>query len=214
MKVVWPRMGLRWAVRTVDPVVPSLHVSLADPVIERARIVQWAMVALILTAVAVCGWWWWESERVRQVAEQYERATARVLESNRQFTAQLAREGLTATPAALAVIAGKVAFAKELAGKQAFSWSRLLADLEAVVPARTSIKTVALNFHDSRVSVRGEAQSLKDFNVLVESFQRHPAFREVVVSDHALQQQGELTDDGRITFHLTVLYRGAQGRSA
>ena len=214
MKVVWPRMGLRWAVRTVEPVVPSLHVSLADPLIERARMVQWVMVALSLAALVVCGWWWCESARVRQVAEQYERATARVLEGNRQFTAQLAREGLTATPEALAVISRKVAFAKELAGKQAFSWSRLLADLEAVVPARTSIKTVALNFHDSRVSVRGEAQSLKDFNVLVESFQRHPAFREVVVSDHALQKQGELTDDGRIAFHLTVMYLGAKGRSS
>ncbi len=57
-------------------------------------------------------------------------------------------------------------------------------------------------------------QTLKDFNVLVESFQRHPAFREVVVSDHALQQQGELTDDGRIAFHLTVMYLGAKERSS
>lgn len=213
MRVVWPRMGLRSAVRTADPDIPSLHVSLADPVFERARIVEWAMAALIVIAVVVCGWWWRESERVRQVAEQYERATARVLEGNRQFTTQLAREGLMATPETLVLISGKVAFAKELARKQAFSWSRLLADLEAVVPSRTSIKTVALNFHDSRVSLRGEAQTLKDFTMLVESFQLHPAFREVVVSDHALQQ-GELTDAGRIAFHLTVLYLGAKARSA
>ncbi|MCS6328025.1 MAG: PilN domain-containing protein [Nitrospira sp.] len=214
MKMVWLSLGARWVRREREPVVPSVHVSLADPVIERARIVQRAMVALIASVGVVCAWWWWETERLRQVAEQLERATVRVLEGNRLFTAQLTREGLTAPPEALTAISEKVAFAKALAGKQAFSWSRLLADLEAVVPARTSIKTVALNFHDSRVSVRGEAQTLKDFNVLVESFQRHPAFREVVVSDHALQQQGELTDDGRIAFHLTVMYLGAKERSS
>ena len=86
--------------------------------------------------------------------------------------------------------------------------------MPTVVPARTSIKTVALNVHDSRVSIRGEALTLKDFNILVETFQRHPAFREVVVSDHALQQQGELTHDGPIAFHLTVVYLGAEGRSS
>ncbi len=212
--MVWASPGARWVTRQRAPVLPSLHVSLTDPLITRARIVQWAMVVIILAAAMVCGWWWWESARVRQIAEQYERATERVLEGNRQFTAQLTREGLTATPEALAGISGKVAFAKQLAGEHAFSWSRLLADLEAVVPARTSIKTVALNVHDSRVSIRGEALTLKDFNILVETFQRHPAFREVVVSDHALQQQGELTHDGPIAFHLTVVYLGAEGRSS
>jgi Tfp pilus assembly protein PilN len=107
---------------------------------------------------------------------------------NRQFEAQLAREGLSLPGDQIALVQGKIAFANLLSEKRAFSWTRLLSELEETVPANVSIGSVKLDFQQSNIVVDGVARSLQDVNVFVQTLQTHQAFQKAVLAKHEVHK--------------------------
>lgn len=224
MTIDLPWLRDRFARRTPDavPTVPSLRLAMAPPIVSTLRALQWSLIGLTVLSVGLIGWWWQESRDVDAIAERYETASARTDTLNRQFDAQLTREGLTLPDDQMALVKGKIAFANLLSGKRAFSWTRLLSELEETVPANVSIGSVRLNFQQSNIAVNGVAKSLQDVNVFVQTLQTHRAFQKAVLANHTVRKgrdEGAVTllseaeigapRQGIVEFTLAVGYRGA-----
>jgi len=212
----------RFARRTKEVVltVPSLRLAAAPSIVSTLRTVQWSLIGLTVLSVGLTGWWWQETQEVDAIAEHYETAALRTATLNRQFEAQLAREGLSLPGDQIALVQGKIAFANLLSEKRAFSWTRLLSELEETVPANVSIGSVKLDFQQSNIIVDGLARSLQDVNVFVQTLQTHQAFQKAVLAKHEVHKGRDGgavlpieggTDGPRhdIEFTLAVDYRTA-----
>jgi len=156
--------------------------------VSTLRTLQWSLIALTVLSAGLISWWWQESQGVDAIAERYETAAVRTETLNRQFEAQLTREGLTLPGNQIAMVQGKIAFANLLSEKRAFSWTRLLSDLEETVPANVSIGSVKLDFQQSNIVVDGMARNLQDVNVFVQALQTHRAFQKAVLAKHEIHK--------------------------
>lgn len=222
------RIDVRWLRgrferRTKDPIptVPSLRLAVAPSIVSTLRALQWSLIGLTVLSVGLISWWWQESQDVETIAERYETAAVRTETLNRQFEAQLARDGLTLPGDQIAMVQGKIAFANLLSEKRSFSWTRLLSELEETVPANVSIGSVKLDFQQSNIVVDGMARNLQDVNVFVQTLQTHRAFQKAVLAKHEVHKgrDGEAAtmplEEGMdaprhgIEFTLAVDYRAA-----
>ncbi|MER3422042.1 MAG: hypothetical protein C4293_01215, partial [Nitrospiraceae bacterium] len=154
------------------------------------------------------------SRRLESQAGQHEEAAQRVEALTRKFVDQAKRAGIDLTEDRKTRLSQEVAFANRLLEQQAFSWTRFLGDLEEAVPPHVSIRSVALNFKDSVITLNGEALTLKDVTELVNGLENHSAFRNVVLSQHRVKERtaGQsmsdlLGEQGTVEFLLTVVYR-------
>jgi hypothetical protein len=192
----------------------------APSIVSTLRAFQWSLIGLTVLSIGLIGWWWQETQEVDAIAERYETAALRTATLNRQFEAQLAREGLSLPGDQIAMVQGKIAFANLLSEKRAFSWTRLLSELEETVPANVSIGSVKLDFQQSNIVVDGLARSLQDVNVFVQTLQTHQAFQKAVLAKHEVHKGRDGgavlpieggTDGPRqdIEFTLAVDYRAA-----
>ena len=181
------------------PTVPSLRLTAAPSIVSTLRALQWSLIGLTVLSVGLIGWWWQETQEVDAIAERYETAAMRTATLNRQFEAQLAREGLTLPGDQIAMVQGKIAFANLLSEKRSFSWTRLLSELEETVPANVSIGSVKLDFQQSNIVVDGLARSLQDVNVFVQTLQTHRAFQKAVLAKHEVHKG---RDGGAVTIPI------------
>jgi Fimbrial assembly protein (PilN) len=216
------RLRGRFAQQTTKAVltIPSIRLVAAPSIVSRLRALQWSLIGLTVLSVGLIGWWWQETQEVDAIAERYETAALRTETLNRQFETQLAREGLTLPGDQIALVQGKIAFANLLSEKRAFSWTRLLSELEETVPANVSIGSVKLDFQQSSIVVDGLARSLQDVNVFVQTLQTHQAFQKAVLAKHDVHKGRDggaaMTIEGGadaphhdIEFTLAVDYRAA-----
>jgi hypothetical protein len=180
----------RVAKRTKEAIltVPSLRLTATPSIVSSLRMLQWGLIVLAILSVGLIGWWWEETQDLDAIAERYETAAMRTATLNRQFEAQLAREGLTLPGDQIAMVQGKIAFANLLSEKRAFSWTRLLSELEEAVPANVSIGSVKLDFQQSNIVVDGLARSLQDVNIFVQTLQSHRAFQKAVLAKHEVHK--------------------------
>jgi type IV pilus assembly PilN-like protein len=195
--------------------------ALVPSVVSTARTLQWFLVCLTVISIGLAGSWWWESQDFDAMAKRYETAAARTETLNRQFEEQLAREGLTLPGDQIAMIQGKIVFANQLSEKRAFSWTRMLSELEETVPSHVSIGSVKLDFQQSHIVVDGLARNLQDVNAFVQTLQSHRAFQNAVLAKHEVHKGRDggavaMPIDGGpdgprhgIEFTLAVGYRAA-----
>lgn len=194
--------------------LPSLDLALAAKGFDVLRAVQWSMAMVVAGALVSAAWFWLNSRSFEAEAARYEQAKERVQEITRQFVEQAGLAGINVSETRLKALPREVTFANQLLEKRAFSWTRFLSDLEEAVPPHISISSVTLNFKDSTITLSGAALSLKDLTALVGTLETHPAFKEVVLSQHRLQEDdpaagSKLTREKlrTIDFSLSVAYR-------
>ena len=219
--VRWLRSRFARRTKNAIPVVPCLRLAAAPPIVSTLRTLQWTMIGLTVLSVGLIGWWWQEVQDIDAIAERYETAVVRTDTLNRQVEALLAREGLTLSGDQIALVQGKIAFANLLSEKRAFSWTRLLSELEETVPVNVSIGSVKLDFQQSNIVVEGVAKNLQDVNVFVQTLQQHRAFQNAVLAKHEVHKGRDggavtMPVDGEvdaprhgIEFTLSVEYRAA-----
>jgi hypothetical protein len=156
-------------------------------------------------------------------AIEYEQATARVQDANRQYVRQAQQAGHDLSDDRLRGLTREVTFANQLLEKGAFSWTRFLTDLEEAVAPQISFSSVNLNFKDSLITLNGSALTLKDLTAQIDKLEGHPAFLNVVLSQHQIHEdhdarRGQLATDSSgivkpletVTFTMTVVYRGRE----
>ncbi len=197
--------------------IPALHIPLGASGFQSLRLVQRALVCLTLGALVFAGWSWMKTQELEQAARHYEDATARVIDRTQAFKAEASVAGIQLTEERLQDLGREVSFANQVLAKQAFSWTRLLSDLEEAIPKRVSLGSVHLNFKDSTITLQGAARTLQDLTALVNELEGHPSFRNVMLAQH--QIQGDSTpvsgDGGRkdpatiVSFSLSAAYHPA-----
>ncbi len=174
--------------------IRRLHVNLAARGYAMARLLQTAMVLILLASIGYGSWCWMEASRLTEDTARRVASVMRAQAMNRGFAAKLAQDGLTRSQAEIDEVYRRVDFANQLAQKRSFSWTLLLNHLEAAIPGRTSIQSVRLDFKESAVNLKGRVIALADLNGLVDGLERHESFDKVRIMSHRFQ---EVEEDAR-----------------
>jgi Tfp pilus assembly protein PilN len=83
-----------------------------------------------------------------------------------------------------------------------FSWTRLLTNIEAVVPKGVALKKVAFNPKDHSLTLEGMAHSPESLHNLVEWLEKSSSFRDPFLKSQSI-------DKGSISFNVVAVYREA-----
>jgi Tfp pilus assembly protein PilN len=194
--------------------VPVLHRSLAARGFAVARLVQWALAAVVTGLIVVAGWLWWDSRALDEQAVHYETAAARIQEANRRFAQESLRAGFDLSETRRKTLAQEVGFSRRVAQQHAFSWTRFLSALEETVPSHVSLNSVALAPKDAVISLTGSALAIADVTAFVNALESHRAFRNVVLSQYRVREPSKDREHPApsrptVEFTLTVMYRPA-----
>ena len=151
-----------------------------------------ALVSLLL--VGLLAWNVREARAIRAQAMVVERALARVQEEDRQVQLRAQTEGVDLSDPAMGRLTAQVVFANDLIAKRAFSWTRILSDLEETVPPRVSINSIRLDFKDAGIAIGGSALSLKDLTTFIISLEDHRAFKDAHLLQHRVSNSRTSAD--------------------
>jgi len=195
--------------------LPTLHLPLTATGFSLLRALQWGLTFVIAGSATVALWFSWDSRMIAELAAQRASAAERVQETNRQFVQQASQAGMNLSEARATELGHQVSFVNRLTEQRAFSWTRFLSDLEEAVPPHISISSVALDFKEIVITLNGTALTLKDLTAMVNKLDNHPAFRNVVLSQHRFVEpsaRGESNAPGKdetrtVEFTMTVTYR-------
>lgn len=192
--------------------LPTLHRPLTAHGFGAVRAAQWGLVMVVAGSVALTGWLWGDSRELNERAARYESVTQRVQEATQRFVQEATQAGFDLSEARLKTLSQEVAFTNHMLKQRAFSWTRFLSDLEEAVPPRISIRSVTLSGTENSIALTGSALTLKDVTELVNGLEGHPAFRNVVLSQHRVEEPWG-TDEKKkktrptVEFTMTVTYR-------
>jgi len=186
----------------------GLHLQLASSGLMIVRLIQAALLGATILLFSGIGWLWWETQEVETEIRKDEETVSQVMETSRQFRQQAEANGYNLSDQWIQALPQHVAFSRELASHQKFSWTQFLNDLETAVPARVSMDAVVLDFQHSTITLSGSALTLDDLSALVNGLEQHPAFQQIVLSNHKIQKK----DDKKrkfsfFAFNLEVTYQ-------
>jgi Fimbrial assembly protein (PilN) len=190
--------------------IPRLYLPLSAQGLATIRLVQTGLAVVCLLFLVIMSWIWWETQRIETAIVKEEETIAQVMENSRQFRQQAEANGYNLSDQWLNALPQQVTFAKELTILQKFSWTQLLNDLESAVPPRIAMESVILDFQHSTIALSGTALTLEDIAVLVNSLEEHPAFQDIVLSDHKFQKKKDKDKERTFSyfvFNLEVTYQ-------
>jgi hypothetical protein len=118
-----------------------------------------------------------------------------------QLLAEAQREGLDLSVSSLQQLPVEVSLANQLLTKRHFSWTQFLSALETAIPPHVSIQSIRLDPGNAVVHMTGLAVTVEDVTALTVTLQDHSVFRDPVLGQHRVGQ------DGLVEFDLTLHYR-------
>ena len=118
-----------------------------------------------------------------------------------QLLAEAQREGLDLSGPSLQQLPVEVSLANQLLTKRHFSWTQFLSALETAIPPHVSIQSIRLDPGSAVVHMTGLAVTVEDVTALTVTLQDHAVFRDPVLGQHRVGQ------DGLVEFDLTLHYR-------
>lgn len=125
----------------------------------------------------------------------------RVRQLDVQLVAEAREEGIDLSEEALKDLSVEVNLANQLLEKRMFSWTKFLAGLEQVIPARLALSSVQFDAGGTVVHLTGTAMSLEDITAFTVSLQDHPIFKDPVLAQH------RVGTNGLVEFNVTLHYR-------
>jgi Tfp pilus assembly protein PilN len=125
----------------------------------------------------------------------------RVQQQDRQLLAEASQEGIDLSEGALRHLPTEVALANQLLEKRMFSWTQFLTGLEQAIPPRLALSSVRLDAGGTNVHLTGAAMALEDITAFTVGLQDHPTFKDPVLAQHRIGQ------NGLVEFDVTLRYR-------
>ena len=125
----------------------------------------------------------------------------RVRQLDVQLVAEAQQEGIDLSEGALQGLSVEVDLANQLLEKRTFSWTKFLAGLEQVIPARLALSSVQFDAGGTVVHLTGTAMSLEDITAFTVSLQDHPIFKDPVLAQH------RAGTNGLVEFNVTLRYQ-------
>ena len=120
---------------------------------------------------------------------------------DQQLLAEAQQEGIDLSGPSSNQLPVEVSLANQLLTKRNFSWTQFLSALEAAIPQQVSIKSIRLDPGSAVVHMTGLAVKVEDVTALTVTLQDHAVFRDPVLGQHRVGQ------DGLVEFDLTLRYR-------
>ena len=187
--------------------VPRIHMNLSAPGVNYLLLTQWALLLLTVGALTVTGMFWWTGSTLNRQIDQLAEQVTTLTFANEQFVAQAGRDNIDLSPTAITGIPQQIAFVKQLRTRVGFSWTQLLADLEAAVPPTISMDAISLDDKTQTIQLQGSAQSLEGLNRLIHQLEKHQAFEHVILEQHATKKHKDSLKESYVVFSLKVTYR-------
>jgi Tfp pilus assembly protein PilN len=88
----------------------------------------------------------------------------------------------------------------------AFSWSRLLFELEQTLPTNIALVEIQPDFAANRITLTGEAKTMEDLLQCVRRLQERERFQQVYLLQHGVKR-GQ-TGTTKVSFTISLRYRG------
>lgn len=163
-----------------------------------ARFLTLLISGLICLAIVWDGVQAWE---VGQEITTMQATLDQVRQQDRDLLARAGHQGIDLSESAIQLLPKEIDFANQLIAKRGFSWTRFLAELEQVIPARIAISSIRLDQTNSVIHLTGSALNLEAVTALTVTFQDHPRFKDPVLGQH--RDAG----NGVVEFDLSLRYK-------
>ncbi|PJA78576.1 MAG: hypothetical protein CO149_03250 [Nitrospirae bacterium CG_4_9_14_3_um_filter_51_5] len=186
--------------------IPRVHMNLSAPGIHVLHLSQLGLTLLTVGALTLTATFWWLGNSLHQQIDALEEQAATVETANEQLVSEAKAAGLDLSYQAIRSIPPQVIFVKQVRERVGFSWTQLLTDLEAAIPPDITINSVSLDEKTDTILLQGSAASLPDLNRLIHQLEKHAAFENVLLSQHATKTTKEEQGISHSVFSLTVTY--------
>ena len=181
----------------------AFRTNFASGAVDRTRRLNGLLYATALLGLLAAGAnVWWGGVAQREVAAMQENL-ARVRQQSARLHADLQSVGFSSDdPLAVADLAKRVTIVNQILEQKAFSWTRFVSDLEALVPSSVSIASIHPDLKDRVVTLQGTALKLQDLTSFLIGLERSAQFENVLLNQ---QKTGE---EGVVEFSIRCTYRG------
>jgi Tfp pilus assembly protein PilN len=186
--------------------VPRVHINLSAPGLNHLTLAQFGLKLLTVGGLAVTITFLWASTTLHQKFDALENQTDMILNQTRQIVSTANAKGMDLSNQAIQKIPQSISFVKHVRERVGFSWTQLLTDLESAVPRSLMMRTVSLDEKTNTVLLNGSAKSLQDLNRLIHQLEKHQAFHDVILTQHAKKKKKDTTKPSFITFTMKVSY--------
>lgn len=186
--------------------VPHVHINLSAPGTNHLRLAQFGLILLTVGALTLTASFWWLGSTLNQQIDALEAKVSTIKAANEQLVAQAKTTGFNLSHEAIRKIPPQVTFVKQVRERVGFSWTQLLTDLETAIPPDITMNSVSLDEKTDTILLQGSATSLPDLNQLIHQLDKHTAFQNVMLSQHAYENKKDDQGGSHIVFSLTVSY--------
>ena len=186
--------------------VPRVHINLSAPGVNYLRLTQFGLNLLTVGALTLTASFWWLGSTLNQQIDVLENQVSSVKAANEQLVTEAKIAGLDLSYQAIRNIPPQVTFVKQVRERVGFSWTQLLSDLETAIPPDITMNSVSLDEKTDTILLQGSAKSLPDLNRLIHQLDKHTAFQNVMLSQHASKNKKDAQGDPPIMFSLKASY--------
>ena len=186
--------------------VPRVHINLSAPGANHLRLTQFGLNLLTVGALTLTASFWWLGSTLNQQIDALEDKVFTIKAANEQLAAQAKTAGLDLSHQAIRGIPPRVTFVKQVRERVGFSWTQLLTDLETAIPSDITMNSVSHDEKTDTILLQGSAKSLPVLNRLIHQLDKHTAFQNVMLSQHANKNKKEVQGDSHIVFSLKAYY--------
>lgn len=193
--------------------VPRVKNNLSAPGIQQIRLTQFTLKAIVIVCMTLTICFWWLSTNLQDEIDILENQSHKIMAETTQLITQAKTTNIDLSDQAIHKIPQHITFVKQVRERVGFSWTQLLTDLESALPRNISMRAVSLDEKTNTVLLNGSAQSLQDLNELLHRLEKHQAFHDVILAQHAKKKRKETKSQLAIVFSMKVSY-GPHHRSS
>jgi Tfp pilus assembly protein PilN len=186
--------------------VPRVHMNLAAPGTNYLRLTQFGLHLLTVGTLTLTASFWWLGSSLNQQIDVIEDQVSTVQTANEQLIVQAKTAGLDLSHQAIRGIPPQITFVKQVRERVGFSWTQLLTDLETAVPPDIAMNSVSLDEKTDTILLQGSATSLPELNRLIHQLDKHAAFQNVMLGQHANKTNKDEQGGSHIVFSLKASY--------
>ena len=186
--------------------VPRVHINLSAPGLNHLTLAQFGLKLLTFGGLAVTISLLWVSTTLHKKIDAVADQIYTINTHTRQVVDQGKTTGIDLSDQAIQKIPQHISFVKQVRERVGFSWTQLLTDLESAVPKSLMMRTVSLDEKTNTVLLNGSTQSLQDLTRLIHQLEKHQAFHDVILTQHAKKKKQDTTKKSLVVFSMKVSY--------
>jgi hypothetical protein len=186
--------------------VPRVHINLSAPGLNHLTLAQFGLKLLTVGGLAAAISFLWVGISLHKKIDAVADQTYTIITHTRQVVNQGKTTGIDLSDQAIQKIPQHISFVKQVRERVGFSWTQLLTDLESAVPKSLMMRTVSLDEKTNTVLLNGSVQSLQDLTRLIHQLEKHQAFHDVILTQHAEKKGQTTTNQSFVVFSMKVSY--------